>query len=87
VFWEKASLASGATHIIDFGPGGSSGIGALTHRNGDGTGVQIVLAGALETTQDALMCKTQLLDSSSSAVRFSLDWKNEFRPKLVRTKL
>ncbi|KAG1195029.1 hypothetical protein G6F35_013295 [Rhizopus arrhizus] len=48
VHWESAIATKNLTHIIDFGPGGTSGIGGLTYRNKEGTGVQIVLAGALE---------------------------------------
>ena len=36
VNWEKATIFSGATHILDFGPGGISGLGVLTSRNKDG---------------------------------------------------
>ena len=34
-----------ATHVIDFGPGGTSGIGSLTARNLDGCGVRVVVVG------------------------------------------
>ncbi|KAK9695378.1 fatty acid synthase alpha subunit Lsd1 [Basidiobolus ranarum] len=47
VQWETATNAV-VTHILDFGPGATSGIGALTHRNKEGTGVRIFLSGALE---------------------------------------
>jgi fatty acid synthase subunit beta len=40
VHWEIATK-SGVTHVLDFGPGGVSGIGGLTHRNKEGTGVQV----------------------------------------------
>jgi fatty acid synthase subunit alpha, fungi type len=32
-----------ATHAIDFGPGGTSGIGPLTARNLDGRGVRVII--------------------------------------------
>jgi hypothetical protein len=34
-----------ATHAIDFGPGGTSGIGPLTARNLDGRGVRVIIVG------------------------------------------
>jgi len=34
-----------ATHAVDFGPGGLSGIGPLTARNLDGCGVCIIVIG------------------------------------------
>jgi hypothetical protein len=45
VNWEKATLLENVTHLIDFGPGGSSGIGGLTHKNKEGTGLQVIVAG------------------------------------------
>lgn len=38
---EHASLRNGVTHIIDFGPGQTAGIGSLTSRNIEGSGVQV----------------------------------------------
>ncbi len=48
VEWEKATVFPNATHILDFGPGGISGLGVLTNRNKDGTGVRVILAGAVD---------------------------------------
>jgi fatty acid synthase subunit beta len=42
--WPKATVFKDATHIIDFGPGGTSGVGSLLHRSKDGTGVRVILA-------------------------------------------
>lgn len=41
VNWNTATSQAPLTHIIDFGPGHASGIGGLTHRNKDGSGVQV----------------------------------------------
>lgn len=41
VDWHQAIEAPSYTHIIDFGPGGESGIGALTARSVAGQGVQV----------------------------------------------
>lgn len=43
VDWSGAIQARRYTHIIDFGPGRDSGIGALTSRNVEGRGVQVSL--------------------------------------------
>lgn len=41
IHWSKATNSSeNATHAIDFGPGGFSGIGPLTAKNFDGRGVR-----------------------------------------------
>ena len=42
VRWTLATDRPGVTHIIDLGPGHGSGIGGLTHRNKDGSGVQVI---------------------------------------------
>ncbi|KAK8015932.1 hypothetical protein PG991_008820 [Apiospora marii] len=47
VFWAETDFAD-ATHILDFGPGGASGIGALTQRNVAGTGARVLIATKLE---------------------------------------
>jgi malonyl CoA-acyl carrier protein transacylase len=41
VFWEAATSFK-ASHMVDFGPGGQSGVGGLTHRNREGTGVKVI---------------------------------------------
>jgi len=44
--WPNATdLPEGATHAIDFGAGGISGIGPLTARNLDGHGVHVIVIG------------------------------------------
>ncbi|KAI8643676.1 fatty acid synthase [Parasitella parasitica] len=85
VHWESAIASKDLTHIIDFGPGGASGIGGLTYRNKEGTGVQIVLAGALEGGNRDLSYKADLFDSDIRAVTYSQNWAKVFQPKLVET--
>ena len=86
VNWETTTQFK-ATHILDFGPGGSSGLGVLTHRNKDGTGVRIIVAGALErTTDDEFGFKQEIFDVSSEGLKFSPNWLEEYHPKLVKTK-
>lgn len=85
VHWENAIAAKDLTHIIDFGPGGTSGIGGLTYRNKEGTGVQIVLAGALEGANRDLSYKADLFDSDIRSVTYSQNWAKVFQPKLVQT--
>ena len=46
IHWPKATnFSETATHAIDFGPGGLSGIGSLTARNLDGRGVRVIITG------------------------------------------
>ena len=46
IHWTKATkFPESATHAIDFGPGGMSGIGPLTAKNLDGRGVRVIVVG------------------------------------------
>lgn len=85
VNWEKATNFK-STHIIDFGPGGVSGLGLLTHRNKEGTGVRVIIAGVLDGALplDEFGYKQEIFDRDDSAVRFAIDWVKEFSPKLVK---
>lgn len=87
VHWERATAEAhgdkGISHVLDFGPGESVGIGAITARNKEGTGVQVVLAGALQGDR-GLGDKSSLFDADPKSVRFAPHWERDFGPKLVR---
>lgn len=86
VNWEKATVFPGATHILDFGPGGISGLGVLTSRNKDGTGVRVILAGTVSGTVTEVGYKPELFDRDEEhAVKYAIDWVKEFGPRLVKT--
>lgn len=84
VDWEQATVFPGATHIVDFGPGGISGLGVLTNRNKDGTGVRVVLAGTVDGTNVEVGHKPELFDRDEHAVKYAIDWVKEFGPRLVK---
>jgi fatty acid synthase subunit alpha, fungi type len=67
-----------ATHAIDFGPGGMSGIGSLSARNFDGRGIRVVVVG------DKGKGDAELYDSQK--VRYEEWWSKKWGPKLVRTR-
>ena len=86
VNWEKATVMPNATHILDFGPGGMSGLGVLTNRNKDGTGVRVILAGTMDGTNTEVGYKPEIFDRDAEhAVKYAVDWVKEFGPKLART--
>ncbi|CCU77620.1 fatty acid synthase [Blumeria hordei DH14] len=86
VNWEKATEFPQATHVLDFGPGGVSGLGVLTSRNKDGTGVRVILAGAIDGTVSEVGYKDELFDrDEDNAVKFAVDWVKEHGPRLVKT--
>ncbi|KAI5360752.1 Putative Acyl transferase domain superfamily, maoC-like dehydratase domain, fatty acid synthase [Septoria linicola] len=86
VLWEKATVMPNATHILDFGPGGISGLGVLTNRNKDGTGVRVILAGTMDGTNPEVGYKPEIFDRDAEhAVKYAVDWVKEYGPKLVNT--
>ena len=86
VHWEKATVFPGATHILDFGPGGISGLGVLTNRNKDGTGVRVILAGAIDGSNAEVGYKPEIFDRDEEhAVKYSVNWVKEHGPRLVKT--
>ena len=86
VNWERATLFPKATHVVDFGPGGISGLGVLTNRIKEGTGVRVILAGAMDGTNLEVGYKSELLDRDEEhAIKYAVDWVKEHGPRLVRT--
>jgi fatty acid synthase subunit beta, fungi type len=86
VHWEQATVFDGATHILDFGPGGISGLGVLTKRNKDGTGVHVILAGTMDGTNTEIGYKPELFDRDEEhAVKYAVDWLKAHGPKLAKT--
>ena len=86
VIWEKATVFPDATHLVDFGPGGVSGLGVLTNRNKEGTGVRVILAGSIDGTNNEVGYKAELFDRDEEhAVKYAVDWVKEHSPKLVKT--
>ena len=86
VQWETATAFANATHVLDFGPGGISGLGVLTNRNKDGTGVRVILAGAMDGTNAEVGYKPELLDRDEEhAVKYAANWVKEHGPKLIKT--
>ncbi len=85
VLWKKAIAMADATHILDFGPGGISGIGGLTNRIKDGTGVRVVLAGTMTGTKAEVGYKDEVFARNAQDVKYNTSWAQQFGPKLGRT--
>ncbi|KAH9897169.1 beta subunit of fatty acid synthase [Xylariomycetidae sp. FL2044] len=86
VHWETATSFPDATHVLDFGPGGISGLGVLTSRNKEGTGVRVILAGTLDGAAQEVGYKSELFDRDEEhAVVYANNWVKEYGPRLVRT--
>jgi hypothetical protein len=80
IHWSKATdFPESATHAIDFGPGGLSGIGPLTARNLDGRGVRVIVVG------DRGKGDAELYDARD--IKYEDWWSKKWSPSLVRTRL
>lgn len=79
IHWNKAtSFPESATHAIDFGPGGASGIGPLTGRNLEGRGIRIVVPGEKGKVGAEIYAAT--------GAKRETKWVEKFSPRLVKTK-
>ena len=86
VQWEKATQFPEATHVLDFGPGGISGLGVLTSRNKEGTGVRVILAGTVDGSAQEVGYKSELFDRDEEhAIVYADNWVKKYGPRLVRT--
>lgn len=86
VHWEAATDFD-STHLLDFGPGGVSGLGVLTHRNKEGTGSRVIIAGSIDVAvDDEYGFKQEIFNKSKGSIKWAPNWLNEFKPKLVKTK-
>ncbi|RYP75527.1 hypothetical protein DL769_003814 [Monosporascus sp. CRB-8-3] len=87
VNWETATVFPDATHVLDFGPGGISGLGILTNRNKEGTGVRVILAGTIDGSVQDVGYKAELFDRDEEhAVIYADNWVKEYGPRLIKTK-
>ncbi|WVQ81978.1 hypothetical protein IAT38_004105 [Cryptococcus sp. DSM 104549] len=78
IHWVKAvDFPKSATHAVDFGPGGNSGIGPLTGRAIEGRGVRVVVVG------EKGKAAAEFYDATK--VRREPVWASEWSPKLVKT--
>ena len=79
IHWATATnFPETATHAVDFGPGGLSGIGPLTARNLEGRGVRVVVAG------DKAKGPAELFDAQN--IKTEQWWSKKFSPSLVKTR-
>ncbi|KAG9047855.1 3-oxoacyl-[acyl-carrier-protein] synthase [Tulasnella sp. UAMH 9824] len=78
IHWAKATgFPDTATHAIDFGPGGLSGIGGLTARNLEGRGVRVLIIG--EKGKNG----AEVYDVAN--IKYEKWWEKAFQPALVKT--
>lgn len=83
IHWKLATTFNNdATHIIDFGTGGLSGIGSLTARECEGKGARVLIASAGTNGRGIEEVYSSILPEG---VKFDSKWVNKFGPRLIRT--
>jgi fatty acid synthase subunit beta len=83
VDWPCATKFPNGSCIIDFGPGGTSGVGTLLHRMKEGRGTQVILAGPLEGALPHVGYKADLFEASSHSNQPPADWSRDCAPTLL----
>lgn len=83
IYWatKATNFPASATHAIDFGTGGASGIGSLSVRNWEGRGIRTIMLGNRATGTGAGKEAW-----AAGEVARETRWTEKFSPKLVRTR-
>ncbi|KAJ2503686.1 fatty acid synthase alpha subunit Lsd1 [Coemansia sp. RSA 1972] len=84
VDWPAAVNCKGVTHAVDFGPGGTSGFGAIVHRIHEGRGMATICVGAFDSYGSPLHAKSDLYQSDASIIAPPTSWAAEYSPRLVQ---
>ncbi|PWY87433.1 beta subunit of fatty acid synthase [Aspergillus heteromorphus CBS 117.55] len=84
VHWEKATAFPEATHMIDFGPGGSAGVGVATMHNKAGQGVRLILGASMRQSEE-YGNKGELFNHDPDyPVVYAENWAETYKPRLTR---
>ncbi|KID60191.1 Fatty acid synthase subunit beta [Metarhizium brunneum] len=79
--WPLSTAFTNATHVLDFGPGGLSGVGMMLHRNQEGTGVRVIMAGLAEGKSIECGYRSEIF---AKKVTFSENWNRVYSPSLIQ---
>lgn len=80
---KATDFPASATHAIDFGTGGASGIGSLCVRNWEGRGIRTVMLGNRAQGAGAGL---EAWNENDKLVVGETRWTEKWSPKLVKTK-
>jgi fatty acid synthase subunit alpha, fungi type len=83
VQWDVATPTTDFSHVIDFGPGGYSGIGGLVAKNKEGSGCQVILASTLASSASQDVFPKWRLFDTLQPLTYAPNWAELYRPKLV----
>ncbi|KAF5024654.1 hypothetical protein F66182_3276 [Fusarium sp. NRRL 66182] len=82
VDWPRSVAFESATHILAFGPGGTSGSGMLTAHIKEGSGVHVILADRLHGPSKGVGYQPDIYNTKDPGV-FAASWESQFYPKAV----
>ncbi|KAI1613405.1 fatty acid synthase subunit beta dehydratase [Exophiala viscosa] len=83
--WPLSTKCPSASHVLDFGPGGTSGVGALLHRNKEGTGVRVILASTLEGISSELGFRSEIFQNDAESIIWGENWAQAYAPRLTKS--
>ena len=86
VDWPHSTVFQNATHILDFGPGGLSGVGALTQQSKDGTGARLIVMNMFDGPSTRYGYRPEIYNSNARSIRWGCHWKKEYGLHLSRSK-
>ena len=84
VTWTEITF-SGATHVIDFGPGGSTGVGVLAKKNNAGLGTRLIITGVSRSDKLDFGSLAEIFDSDDTSISWEKTWSQHNSTSLVRT--
>ncbi|KAH8693926.1 putative fatty acid synthase beta subunit [Talaromyces proteolyticus] len=84
VNWEGSLDFPTITHVVDFGPGRESGMGAFVNTLKAGTGVRTIIPNVLQGPSKVLGYASEFY-SRKKDVLYTQNWKDQFAPRLIRT--
>lgn len=85
VDWPRATKFEKVTHVLDFGPGNTIGIGALVRENCEGSGIRVIFATVLQGPEVDFGCQSELYSLDAQDVRFGDNWATKYAPALINT--
>ncbi|RDL30477.1 uncharacterized protein BP5553_10355 [Venustampulla echinocandica] len=80
--WQAATDWDDATHILDFGPGGISGIKPMISKNKYGASVRVIIATRNEGTSRDVGYKSEIFNSDHPRLLYGEVWGQKYEPRL-----
>jgi len=82
--WPSATSWDDATHVINFGPGGISGVKPAVKRNKYGTSVRTIIATRNDGTSRAVGYKSEIFNRNPQRLLYGENWGQKYTPRLSK---